>query len=216
MIDNELRDFRLGGAELPPAAKARLKAVEEELAELSARFDDHVLDATDRFLDQDKPEAMYRTAGLDAGGIVATVFAALGGKVDRRRRPRLESHGPDAALGQSLDTILACEEEPGLGNGGLGRLAACYLDSLATLELPSIGYGNIQSDVAHGLPHAVCQLTTNHRSHGTQLFTLAPIGQYQHRLVIDLFPAKAEDPLAPLPPLPPLAPFVPLWPLWPL
>ena len=46
-----------------------------------------------------------------------------------------------AALGQDLDVILACEEEPGLGNGGLGRLAACYLDSLATLERPAIGFG---------------------------------------------------------------------------
>jgi len=44
-------------------------------------------------------------------------------------------------LGLDLDEILAQEEEPGLGNGGLGRLAACYLDSLATLEVPAIGYG---------------------------------------------------------------------------
>src|SRR4029453_1931098 len=44
-------------------------------------------------------------------------------------------------LGYDLDRILAQEEEPGLGNGGLGRLAACYMDSLATLAIPAIGYG---------------------------------------------------------------------------
>jgi len=45
VIDNELRDFRLGGAELPADRKARFKAVQEELAQLSAKFDDNVLDA---------------------------------------------------------------------------------------------------------------------------------------------------------------------------
>ncbi|TNF98615.1 MAG: glycogen/starch/alpha-glucan family phosphorylase, partial [Gammaproteobacteria bacterium] len=44
-------------------------------------------------------------------------------------------------LGQDLDELLECEEEPGLGSGGLGRLAACYMDSLATLQIPTIGYG---------------------------------------------------------------------------
>ena len=52
-----------------------------------------------------------------------------------------ECHDALRELGLDIDELAALEPDPALGNGGLGRLAACFLDSMATLALPGFGYG---------------------------------------------------------------------------
>ena len=69
VIDNELRDFRLGGAELDDAGKARFKEIQQALAELSAKFDDNVLDATNAW------SLVVDDAG-ELAGVPADVVAA--------------------------------------------------------------------------------------------------------------------------------------------
>jgi starch phosphorylase len=88
---------------------------------------------TQTFLDLSKKVACYLSAEFLMGPQLGNNLLNL--EIEDEARAAL------AALGQDLDEVLACEEEPGLGNGGLGRLAACYLDSLAALERPAIGYG---------------------------------------------------------------------------
>jgi oligopeptidase A len=68
LIDNELRDFKLGGAELSDDGKARLKALNAELAELSTRFEEHLLDATNTW-------AHFVVDEAELAGVPADVMA---------------------------------------------------------------------------------------------------------------------------------------------
>jgi oligopeptidase A len=88
-VDNMLRDFRLGGAELPPPEKARFLAVQEELAKLASRFQDNVLDATNDF-------ALYITDEQQLSGIPADVLetAREAAKKDGKEGWKLTLHMP--------------------------------------------------------------------------------------------------------------------------
>lgn len=97
------------------------------------RMQDNRVASTQTSLDLGRKVTCYLSAEFLMGPQLGANLLNLG--IEEAARAAL------AELGQDLDDVLACEEEPGLGNGGLGRLAACYLDSLATLERPAIGYG---------------------------------------------------------------------------
>jgi oligopeptidase A len=90
IVDNELRDFRLGGAELPEADKQRFMAIQQELAALSAKFEENLLDATNAFshIVEDRAElaglpedtlemahAMAEADGAEAEGKVGWKFS---------------------------------------------------------------------------------------------------------------------------------------------
>jgi oligopeptidase A len=88
-VDNALRDFRLGGAELPPPQKARFLEIQEEIASLGSRFQDNVLDATNDF-------GLFVTDRAELSGIPDDVLttAAEAAKKDAREGWKLTLHNP--------------------------------------------------------------------------------------------------------------------------
>ncbi|MGH8672903.1 MAG: M3 family metallopeptidase, partial [Burkholderiales bacterium] len=86
IVENALRDFRLGGAELPPGQKARFARIHEELAKLSAKFSENVLDATNAFSLVLEDE--QRLAGIPADALAAAREAALKDGAATNGRPR--------------------------------------------------------------------------------------------------------------------------------
>ena len=87
------------------------------------------------YLKETKPEkeVAYLSAEFLVGPQLGNNLLNLG--IEKEAREALDAYG------YSLEEILDLAEEPGLGNGGLGRLAACYMESLSTLQVPATGYG---------------------------------------------------------------------------
>ncbi|MBK7535896.1 MAG: glycogen/starch/alpha-glucan phosphorylase [Myxococcales bacterium] len=104
---------------------------------LSYALRDRVLDRWGRsaatYLGEQHRTVIYLSAEYLIGPQLGNTLLCLG----------LEKEAAEAMrqLGLELPALIEHEEEPGLGNGGLGRLAACFMDSLATLEIPAIGHG---------------------------------------------------------------------------
>jgi starch phosphorylase len=97
------------------------------------RLQQHWVATVLTYYEQDIKVACYLSAEFLMGPHLGNNLLNLGIENEARKAV--------AELGFELDELLSSEEEPGLGNGGLGRLAACYLDSLATLERHALGYG---------------------------------------------------------------------------
>lgn len=91
------------------------------------------LNTLETYIRKDVRVVCYLSAEFLMGPHLANAMVNMG--VEEQMEKALAESGLD------VNELILQEEEPGLGNGGLGRLAACYLDSLATLEIPTIGYG---------------------------------------------------------------------------
>ncbi|KAF1686654.1 oligopeptidase A [Pseudoxanthomonas broegbernensis] len=163
VVENALRDFRLGGAELDDAAKARFSAVQEELAALSARFSQNVLDATDAFALYVEDEA--RLAGLPAEVVAAARAAAdKDGRAPGKRRGwkltlqmpcylPAQAYADDRGLREALyraNGLRASEAGPAeLDNSGhIGRILELRAELAALLGFPSYAEYSLATKMA--------------------------------------------------------------------
>jgi len=158
VVENALRDFRLGGAELADEAKARFSAVQEELAALSAKFSQNVLDATDAFALYVDDES--RLAGLPADVVAAARAAAeKDGKAGWKLTLQMPSYLPvqayadDRALREALyraNGLRASEAGPaGLDNSGnIDRILALRAELAALLGFASYAEYSLATKMA--------------------------------------------------------------------
>ncbi|MGB8339689.1 MAG: glycogen/starch/alpha-glucan phosphorylase [Burkholderiales bacterium] len=128
-ISKHLR-YTVGKDELAASQRDWLYALSTAVRD---RLIERWMDTTRRSYKQDAKRIYYLSMEFLPGRTLSNALIALG----------LHEVCSEALreLGLDLDELGALEPDPALGNGGLGRLAACFLDSMATLGLPSFGYG---------------------------------------------------------------------------
>jgi starch phosphorylase len=134
-------------SELAQAIRRHLHYSQAKTASLATRHDYYralALAVRDRLLQTWVATAETYTQAQVRTAVYLSAEYLLGPHLDNNLvnlciRPEAEAACRE--LGLDLEELLAEEPEPGLGNGGLGRLAACFQESMATLELPAIGYG---------------------------------------------------------------------------
>ena len=97
------------------------------------RVVDHWMQATKEAYDQQEKRVYYLSLEFLIGRLMRDAFSNLG-LMDNMREAL-------SSLGVDLDLIAALEPDAALGNGGLGRLAACFMESMATVDIPAHGYG---------------------------------------------------------------------------
>ncbi|MBZ9990490.1 glycogen/starch/alpha-glucan phosphorylase [Mesorhizobium sp. BH1-1-5] len=97
------------------------------------RIVDHWIQATKEAYDQQEKRVYYLSLEFLIGRLMRDAFSNLG--LMENMREALSS------LGVDLDLIAGLEPDAALGNGGLGRLAACFMESMATVDIPAHGYG---------------------------------------------------------------------------
>ena len=137
-------------------SKHRYSATERDIYQAIALMTrDHLVERWIRtqqlYYDQDVKRVHYLSAEFLMGRALVNNLVNLGMYEAAR-----EAMG---ALGLELEEYAEMENDAGLGSGGLGRLAACFLDSLATLEIPALGYGiRYEFGIFHQLIHDMHQV----------------------------------------------------------
>ena len=117
----------------PPAAASSGHVYRAMAHAVRDRLVQRWLSTQQTYLDEDPKHIYYLSSEFLTGRSLGLCLLNLGlyGEANRLI----------AEIGLEFDDVIEKEGDPGLGNGGLGRLAACFMDSMATLSLPAVGYG---------------------------------------------------------------------------